>query len=43
MIQLDDLKICDNCGNAFAKQLGDKAMNRCPACKTWRMENKTKN
>ncbi|MDH3618137.1 MAG: DNA repair protein RadA [Nitrosopumilus sp.] len=37
MIQLEDLKICDNCGNTFAKILSGKAINRCPACKTWKM------
>ena len=37
MIQLDDLKICDNCGNTFAKILSGNAINRCPACKTWKM------
>lgn len=37
MIQLDDLKICDTCGNTFAKTLAGKAINRCPACKTWKI------
>ena len=43
MIQLTDLKICENCGNAFAKKLKSKAINRCPACKTWKMDDEVKN
>ena len=42
MIQLIDLKICESCGNAFAKYLNNKAINRCPACKTWKIEDETK-
>ena len=39
MIQLTDLKICENCGNAFAKIIQGEPVNRCPACKVWKKEN----
>jgi predicted Zn-ribbon and HTH transcriptional regulator len=42
-MNVNDLKICDNCGNVFAKTLADKAINRCPACKTWKMDDESKN
>ena len=32
MIQLEDLKICENCGNAFARIIRGEVVNRCPAC-----------
>ena len=43
MIQLNELKICDSCDNAFAKKLACKDINRCPACKTWKMDVESKN
>lgn len=36
MITLNDLRICDNCGNVFSKKLRDKVTNRCPACNVWK-------
>lgn len=38
MITLNDLKICDNCGNVFSKMVGSKVTNRCPACNVWKKE-----
>ena len=38
MIQLTDLKICENCGNTFATIIEGEPMNRCPACKVWKKE-----
>lgn len=39
MATIDDLRICDNCGNAFSKKIQDKVVNRCPACNVWKKEN----
>lgn len=36
MITLNDLRMCENCGNIFAKKLGNKVTNRCPACNVWK-------
>jgi predicted Zn-ribbon and HTH transcriptional regulator len=38
MIQLTDLKICENCGNVFTKIIKGEPVNRCPACKVWKKE-----
>jgi rubrerythrin len=38
MISLDDIRICDNCGNVMAKKLADKVMIRCPACRVWKKQ-----
>ena len=40
MIQLEDLKICENCGNAFARIIRGEVVNRCPACQVWKKESK---
>lgn len=39
MTMTNDLRICDNCGNAFARKVVDKIINRCPACNVWKKEN----
>ena len=39
MITLNDLRICDNCGNVFSRQVENKIINRCPACHLWKKEN----
>ena len=38
MITLNDLKVCDNCGNVFARKLKNEVLNRCPACNVWKKE-----
>lgn len=38
MVTLNDLRICDNCGNVFSKKIGSKIVNRCPACDRWKQE-----
>jgi len=38
LIQLTDLKICENCGNTFAKIIQGEPVNRCPACKVWKKQ-----
>ncbi len=38
MLTLDDIRICENCGNLLAKKLGSKIINRCPACSVWKKE-----
>lgn len=38
MITLNDLRICDNCGNAFSRKLDGEVVNRCPACDVWKKE-----
>ena len=37
-IIINDLRSCDNCGNVFLRKVGDKIMNRCPACNVWKKE-----
>ncbi len=39
MISLDDLKICENCGNIFVRKLKNEILYRCPACDVWKREN----
>ena len=36
MITLEDLKICENCGNIFSKKILSKIVSRCPACNVWK-------
>jgi predicted Zn-ribbon and HTH transcriptional regulator len=36
MITLNDLRICDNCGNVYSSKVGIKIINRCPACDLWK-------
>lgn len=38
MIELNDLRSCENCSNVFLKKIGDKITNRCPACNVWKKE-----
>jgi len=38
MITLNDLKICENCGNVFSKTIRSKIVNRCPACNVWKKQ-----
>lgn len=36
MITVNDLKMCENCGNIFSKIMQNKTVNRCPACNVWK-------
>ncbi len=38
MTAISDLRICDRCGNAFARILKKETVNRCPACYVWKKE-----
>ena len=38
MTMVNDLRICENCGNAFSRKVADKIINRCPACNVWKKE-----
>ncbi len=38
MTTINDLRICDNCGNVFSRILKKEIINRCPACNVWKKE-----
>jgi DNA-directed RNA polymerase subunit RPC12/RpoP len=38
MIENDDLRSCENCGNVFLKKIANKLTNRCPACNVWKKD-----
>lgn len=38
MITLDDIRICEYCGNVFARKIENQILNRCPACNVWKKE-----
>jgi len=38
MTTLEEIKICEKCGNVFSKEIRGEKINRCPACKVWTQE-----